>query len=94
MKCYSKPKTAIDRKIDSAFEKAYRAVYMDGRSEGKQLIEDAYQAAMERKSQAWRDDSQRLSDDAASSYRRDLPAEDSDPIERAYQAHMAKLGGK
>lgn len=99
-KCYSKPtpapKTAIDRQIDSAFEKAYRSVYMgqDSMSEGKQLIEDAYQRSMERKRNASKpveDDAGQLSEAAQSSYRRNLPAEDADPVEAAYQRKMQRL---
>lgn len=67
-KCYSQPpKTAIDRKIDSAFDKAYREIYMgqpqarSSRDEyiaqrSHDVLDAAYEDAQRRKANAWKDD--------------------------------------
>ncbi|GEK72945.1 MULTISPECIES: hypothetical protein [Halomonas] len=70
------------------------------RRQGREVIDAAYNAAQERKANAWRDDVQRLSDAAESSYRRNLQpaittdAEAQKQREAAHAEWLARRYGK
>ncbi|MBB3231058.1 hypothetical protein [Halomonas stenophila] len=86
----------VGREIVGNAMREYLARNPKPTDDGQATIDAAYEAAQRRKANAWKDDDGRqLSDDAASSYRRDLPTGDSyqrteDAIEDSYQRYMRR----